>query len=257
MTGTPVADLGSAAGAAEASLWSSLREQGVAEARLALFDLHLPFARNMARRLYRERSRGDIDLADLNQLACEGLLEAIDRFDPGRGAPFRAFAARRISGNIADGVARMSEVREQMSWARRIQRERIRSLGPDTDELTLSAAMDVLTDLAVGLALGFMLEGTSLYVDGEQDEKRAPAPGAGAYESVAWRELTHLLDEELAGLDERERTILHRHYVQGLTFEYLGSLLGITKGRVSQLHKAALIKLRKRMNARGHFRLSQ
>lgn len=234
--------------AGEAALWGRLRENGSAAAREQLFAAHLPFARKIARQQQLDRSNGDIDLQDLYQLACAGLLEAIDRFDPAFGVPFRGYAARRIRGSVLDGIARMSEVREQISFRQRMRRERLRSLTEDgAANLPVAGALQALANLAVGLALGFMLEGTGLFRGNEED----PCPTA--YQSLAWKDMLRRVTDELETLPEREQTILRRHYLDGLEFERIADLLGLSKGRISQLHKAALHSLRKRLARAGQF----
>jgi len=111
--------------------------------------------------------------------------------------------------------------------------------------------MQALMDLAVGLAVGFMLEDTGLYA-GEDAEQRPTA-----YESLAWKEAIQKLAREVAGLPDRERLIVRRHYFEGLTFDQIGALLGLTKGRISQLHRAALALLKKRLRKAGEFRLER
>lgn len=241
----------------ESELWRLFKQEGSAAAREKLFSRHAAFARNIARRHYRERAHGDIDVAELCQLAYTGLLEALDRFDPAMGTPFRAYAAHRISGSIRDGIVHMSEVREQMTWHHRLRRERMQSLVdlPEGDVST-SQAMELLADIAVGLALGFMLEGTGLFSEGEGDEA-SPTPAVTAYDSLAWKEVVTQLAAEVAALPDREQAILRQHYFVGASFDQLSSLMNISKGRISQLHRAALNLLRKRMSARGHFRLER
>ena len=67
--------------------------------------------------------------------------------------------------------------------------------------------------------------------------------------------MTELIASELRALPEREGEIVRLHYQEGLTFEQLGTLFGVTKGRISQLHKAAIAMLRKRLLKAGTFRL--
>jgi RNA polymerase sigma factor for flagellar operon FliA len=232
----------------EDELWRALAGPRRQVAREKLFSVHEPYARGIARRWFRRRSRGELDFADVYQLACEGLLEAIDRFDPARGLPLRAYAARRIEGCIASGMARMTELRDQRSSQARLRSERLRSLATP-DAINADDALDALSELAVGLALGFMLEDSGLYL---ADERR-PAPGPSAYDSAAWSELVTRMEEELAALPERERQILVNHYKLGMGFDTLGRLLGVSKGRVSQLHRSALIALRRSLQRRGHF----
>lgn len=240
----------------ESALWCAFKQKGSAAARERLFSHHANFARNIARRHYRERSRGDIELGDLVQLAYAGLLEALDRFDPDYGTPFRPFAAHRISGSISDGVVKMTEAREQMAWKRRVRQERLRSLADArTGQKTITEAMEAMAEIAVGLALGFILEGTGLFEQGESETR--PATETTAYDTMAWKETVAQLHAELEMLTERERTILRLHYIDGANFDQLAVLLQITRGRVSQLHRAALLVLKKRMRERGHFRMER
>jgi RNA polymerase sigma factor for flagellar operon FliA len=239
----------------EAQLWSSFRQAGSQSAREKLFGRHIGFASSIARRHFREKNHGDLELADLQQWAYAGLLEAIERFDPERGIPFRGYAARRVSGSILNGVGQMSEVREQLSARGRIERDRLRSLTlrePDAPEAR--EAILALADLVGGLAVGFMLEGTGLFVD---DEEAVVGRPVTAYDSAEWRELIQRLEAELAALPEREQTILRHHYLAGVGFDQIAALLGVSKGRISQLHRAALARLRLRLSQRGHFNLQR
>jgi len=237
----------------EARLWAAFKDGGLERAKHRLFDQHQPFALSIARRHYREKNWGDLDFSDILQLAYVGLMEAIDRFEHGRGVPFRGYCAKRISGSILSGIAHLSEVREQVSVRSQRERERLRSLsegraGGDGKAITY------LAEIVSGLAIGYILEGTGLYV-GEAEESKATLPSA--YDSLAWRELTERLGHELAKLPERERMIMRHHYLAGVGFDQLATLLGLSKGRISQLHRAALNRLRLRLAAMGHFSLQR
>jgi len=237
----------------EESLWRALRDARSDSARERLFKLYLPFARALAGRQLKSRSGGDIEYEDLFQLACAGLLEAIDRFDAGLGVPFKAFAVRRINGSMLDGIAKMSEVREQISYRNRVHRERLRSLASvEPGSVSRGKAMEALVDMAVGLALGFMLEGTTLY-----HKESDPSVVATAYDSVAWKELVERATVEVGRLPERDRRIIELHYMEEVNFDQIAALLGLTKGRISQLHKAAMLLLRKRLVTVAGFRLER
>ena len=230
----------------EASLWRRLRYESQTDCREQLFNLYIGLARAIASRSYRRRAVPRIERLDFEQFAFEGLLQAIDRYDPMRSVPFGAYAARRIAGNIADGVARMSEVDAQLSHRRRIEQERLRSIaGAETSEAS-GDALGALSDLAVGLALGLMLEGTGL-VGG----KDGADPSPSAYESLEWRELQARLAGEVARLPAREALVIRQHYDNGLSFARIAELLELSRGRVSQLHRSALARLRKRIGGFG------
>ena len=64
-----------------------------------------------------------------------------------------------------------------------------------------------------------------------------------------------LVTGEIGRLSERDQTIIRQHYFNGLTFEQIGSLLGVTRARVSQLHRAAIDNLRRRLPPRANFHL--
>ena len=63
-----------------------------------------------------------VDGADLIGYGVFGLIDAIERFEPGRGAKFETFAAPRIRGAIYDGLRQLDWVpRRVRTQARRIE----------------------------------------------------------------------------------------------------------------------------------------
>lgn len=234
----------------EEELWRALAGATRQKARERLFSTYEPFVRRVALRWFRRRGGREIDFGDVYQLACEGLLSAIDRFDVAHSPrAFRAYAGRGIEGCITSGMARMTELRDQRSTQARVRSERLRSLRAQQPTDKAGEALDALAELAVGLALGFMLEDSGLPLA----QADVPAPGPSAYESAAWAELVVRLEQALDTLPERERQILHHHYKLGVGFDALATMLGVSKGRISQLHRSALLCLRRRLGARGHF----
>lgn len=230
----------------EATLWRDLRGSGAPAAREALFSRHLPFARQIAARRYRQLTTADVEFEDLVQLACTGLLEAIDRYDPALGVPFRGYAAKPILGRVLDGLAKASEVRGQIAFRARLGRERMRSLSDTEPREGAPDALTRLVDLAVGLAIGFMLDEATSTLEAAD---RQP----NAYESLAWKETLRRLATEVETLGERERLVLRHHYFNGMQFDQVAGLLGLSKGRVSQMHRAALTTLKTRMRRHAVF----
>jgi RNA polymerase sigma factor for flagellar operon FliA len=141
-------------------------------------------------------------------------------------------------------MAKMSELRSQIAARTRARRERLASLrargGADAD--LPSTAVERLAEAAIGLALGFMLEGANLYVDEEASDVRVRG-----YEQAAWRALVARLRAAIERLPETERRVLEHHYTGTLTFAQIGDLLGLSEGRISQIHKAAIGILRERL----------
>src|SRR5262245_21524787 len=88
----------------ELALWRRLRGSRDADARDGLLALHMPYARIVAATYYSRRYNDEVEFGDYLQYASIGLLEALERFDPERGAQFRTFAARRMHGAILNGL---------------------------------------------------------------------------------------------------------------------------------------------------------
>lgn len=225
----------------EASLWRRFRFEAELRCRELIFVRYTPLARALATRQLKRRPDYGIELNDMQQFAYEGLLHAIDRFDPLRGTAFGAFARRRILGSMSDGASRMNEIDAQYGYRRRVEAERARSLMGEANADPVRS----LAALVTGLAIGLMLEGTSLV---------EPANGAdhrpGPYDSLAFRELLALLAREVSRLPEREARIVRHHYEDGVSFAQIAKLLGISGARASQLHASALARLRARLGRR-------
>ena len=227
----------------EASLWRRLRYENDFNCRERLFEHYQSLARRIAIGELQRRPGYGLDRSDFVQLAYGGLLEAIDRFDPLHGAPFSAYARRRIRGAISDGLARSSEGAAQYSHARRLEAERLRSLNDAPASQGTDSAIAQLSDIAVALALGFIVESSKRAADGRDIAELR------AYESVAWREAELSVMQEIEQLPEVEQTILKQHYLKEMSFKDIASMLRLSKGRVSQLHRAALERLRTRIRS--------
>lgn len=221
----------------EAAWWRVWKGDGCETARRRLFDRHRPLADAIALAQHARRPPAGHELGDVRQLAYEGLLQAISRYDPARAVPFSAFARPRIAGNIADGLTSMSEAGAQYSFARRAERDRLRSLeaAPREGDDPVSA----LARLASLVALGLMIEDRGTF-----DPDTIAAPEPDAYQSLAWRDTQQRLSRAMAELGDREAYVLTQHYQNAVSFVQIAELLGVSKGRVSQIHRAALDRLR-------------
>ena len=230
-----------------AALWAGWRAGGDAAARGRLVVHYGSFAHMLAARCYRHRFSVELEFGDYAQFAAIGLLEAIDRYEPGRGTTFEAFAGVRITGAILDGVESLSEKQRQIATRSAARRERAASLQAAGEKAAADAArapLQRLADLAIGLAIGFMLESAAIYVDGDLPDA-APTPYERLEMDQLRRRVLALVDE----LPEAERRVVRHHYFQQIPFEQIARSCGLTKGRISQIHRAALERLRRRVVA--------
>jgi RNA polymerase sigma factor for flagellar operon FliA len=229
----------------EAELWRRLRSTGDEAARAQLLDMHLPYAKVVARTYYGRRYNNEIDFGDYAQLASLGMLEALDRYDPARGVQFRTFAARRMHGAILNGLERLTEKQQQIAARQRLRSDRLQDVkalaGADAGSSVPADPQQLLrfvADVGIGLALCWMLEGTGMVDD----------PDGGAdqpfYRAVALRQLRQRLLHAVEHLPAQERTVVRGHYLQAQPFDDIAAMLHLTKGRISQIHKQALLHLR-------------
>ncbi len=220
----------------EAMLWERWQKNADSEAREGLVSHYAGLVRIIALSVYRTANYGYVDLRDLIQLGTVGLLESIERFDPGLSIKFSTFSAKRIRGAILTGLEEQSELHAQQAFRRRFRKERLASLkegAPGKGDVFAE-----MVELTVGLAVGHMLEHTAMYADSEQSPSQ---DGQASSVSGMARLLRRLLDH----LPGAEQKVLTQHYLNGVSFSDIAKLLGLTKGRISQLHAAGIARIRK------------
>lgn len=222
----------------DAALWRRLKCEDDRDARMAIFERYRPFSVKVARGLYRNRANMGLDYVDFEQLAYAGLLEAMDSFEPDRGIPFEAFAQLRIKGSINDDLRLAREQNAQLAYIRRKDIDRVQSLLPAAE--SKNSATQKVAEIAIGLAIGLLLESAGLAVS-----KEATDNTPGSFESLAFKQLQHAVYAEIENLPAPEDRIILGHYLNGIAFVNLARLLNLSKGRISQLHKQALARLRK------------
>jgi len=224
----------------EAALWEAWRGRQDARSRDQLIALHQEFARIIAAKLFAQRIVDEIEFDEYLQFARVGLLESIDRYDPIHGASFRTYAAHRMQGAILSGLECLSECSRQVALRKRLEQERVSSLA-HKDGGVLPDSFEHLVSVAVGLAVGYMLDDVAAY--------QSPDSGCGdsAYCELADRETRHRLHALVNRLPPREARIIRHHYLQQVPFDEIARQMELTPGRVSQLHKRALALLRASM----------
>lgn len=226
------------------TLWEQWHDRRESVVRNALVVRYSPWARMVARDVYmRVHYLGDA-WQDCAQNALIGLLEAIDRFDPNRSVKFETYARHRVRGAVFNGLRTLREslAKGSQEGARTYDQtsmvvERTRSLDDDS----APDSLDAFVAITVGLSLGFLLD------EGSFPGIKTPSD---AYAELEKEELRAFVAEGLGQLDEREQMILTLHYYHHIPFVDIAFRLGITKGRVSQLHKRALDRLRTVLGSR-------
>jgi RNA polymerase sigma factor for flagellar operon FliA len=222
----------------ERTLWSRYRREGDAQARNALFDRYVPWSRSVARDVYRRVRLPQLDWADYAQNASVGLIEAMGRFDAARGIDFMAYAKPRVRGAVFNGLRTFLEDGNPHGHSSR-QRARVESLqGEEGGDL-----VDQLVGTVTGLALGFLIDSHAT--------DAAFHPSGDASVLAEHSQLGSALQDAMESLGAKEHQVLVLHYYQHLPFVEIAAILGLTKGRISQLHRAGLERMRRALRE-GH-----
>ena len=215
--------------APEHELWRRYRQDSDPGARDRLFMQYMPWAAAVGRSVYRRISIYSLDSEDFVQNAELGLLDAMSRFDPDRGVDFRAYARPRVRGSVFNGLrAQLSERGVSNDDARYAERLAHMHSG-DLD------AFDSVVDAIVGLGIGYLLDNAG------------NAGNDDAYAYINRNQTNAALLQAVTRLPERLRQLITAHYYHHIPFREIAVRMGVTKGRVSQLHHDALNRLREVM----------
>lgn len=220
----------------EREVWERFVHGRSANDRELLIEKYKPFANMMAAKLYANRQVDEIDFEEYRQYAYIGMLEAIDRYDPQKGASFKTYASHRIKGSILDGVEKHCEHQQQITARARLREERMENLLQEAGEVEQDAFMR-LVDVAIGVAIGYMLEDSGMYQAGEGAYEH------NVYQSHELSDLVRIMATLVATLPEQEQYVIRHHYYQHMRFDEIAQQLQLSKGRISQIHHRALRRL--------------
>ncbi|KUN89396.1 RNA polymerase subunit sigma [Streptomyces bungoensis] len=217
----------------------------------------LPMAHRIAGRF---RDRGE-SVEDLRQVAALGLVKAIDRFDPSRGA-FESYAVPTITGEVKRHFRdrmwalrvprRVQELRNRVRVARRDLTQNPGSPEPSAADI---AAHTGLTEEEVAAGMEALESFSTLSLDAELssgDDGYSLADTLGAadssYDVVVDREAAK---EGLRRLPERERAILYMRFFEDMTQSRIADKLGISQMHVSRLISRSCARVRDEVLGQG------
>ena len=242
-------------------LWRRYKSSGDPRAREQLVVAYSPLVKYVAGRM----SSGlpaHVEEADLISYGLEGLINAIERFDPEREIKFETYAITRIKGQIIDALRQLDWVpRSVRARAREIERAHAKlehrlhrtptdeeiagELGITVEEFQESL-LRISNSTVVALDELWSVSDSSgdqvSLLDTLQDPD-APDPAALLDAS----EVKDRLSDAIAALPEREKLVIALYYYENLTLREIGEVLGVTESRVSQLHTKAVLRLKSRL----------
>jgi RNA polymerase sigma factor for flagellar operon FliA len=194
---------------------------------------------------------------DMVQAGMVGLFEALKAYDTTRGASFETYARIRIQGSMIDEVRRCDWVPRSVYRKSREISEAIREVerreGRDAKDSEIAAVLNVdlqeyyslVQDAAGCQVLSFddIAENLGGCRESADDEEKGP------YHALQNEDFKVSLAQNIAQLPERERMVMALYYDEEFNLREIGEILGVTEGRVCQIHSQALSRLRARMTS--------
>jgi RNA polymerase sigma factor, sigma-70 family len=220
----------------EQALWLHYQD-GQSNSEADLVNHYMPFAQMMAKKQYKLLGFSQRDFDDFMQNAYMGLMDAIPRFDKSNGADFHTYASIRIKGAILNGIKQLSEKSQYYAYIKRVQSERFESIAR-SHNITGKDSLINIGEFIIELAYSHLLEGLVPDQLSIIEVKETP------YDICQLQQTQQAMAKYLQRLPDRERQVLTWHYFEYFTFQEIADLLGVSKGRASQLHHQALQRLR-------------
>jgi RNA polymerase sigma factor for flagellar operon FliA len=235
----------------EAEMWDAYqRNRNDGAALEKLIEYYLPMVVEEARWAAARAGRG-LDVREFLGAGVMGLHEAAQRFDRERRVTFRTFARARVRGAMVEELRNRDHLtRRQRAKVRKL-RELVDTLSaqfgraPTTEEIARRADMRA-DDVSSFLQLG--VETASLEEENEQGlrhiDRLADDGRHSPRDEVDFAMTRDLLRESIKQLDPRDQQLLYFRHEQGLSVQEIAEAFGVSAGRISQMHSAAIQKLR-------------
>lgn len=244
-------------------LWKSYLSTRAVETRNQIVVHYSSLVHTHAARLSRKLP-AQVSYDEICSAAFDGLIEAVEAYDPERLAKFETFCQQRISGAVMDWLRSLDP---QSRTVRTFEKKRTmarETLGADLEHIPSQAEMAKCLHMSVD-RYDYLSRLSQL---GREVHFSAMEPGgerSGQGSSHAWdirdtrnedpavKVTRELLAEHLTkGLTREERLVLILYYFEQMTMAEIGSVLDLSESRVSQIHKEILLRLRQRFGATAY-----
>ena len=244
------------------ALWIEYKKTGARPLRDQLIIHYAPVVKYVAGRVSVGLPR-HVDEGDLASYGIIGLIDAIERFDPGRNFKFETYAIPRIKGAIIDELRSIDWVpRSVRAKARAVEQAYSRLEGtlhrtPSDDEVATELEMspDEFQTTLRKISLVGVVALDEVFRGGDRSDRSTlgetlPDGSAGPMDSFEVKETKEALIQAVSQMGDREKTVLTLYYYEGLTLAEIGEILGVTESRVCQIHTKAVLQLRAKLSDR-------
>lgn len=196
-----------------------------------------------------------VKFGSVNDVINEGviaLMDAIDSYSPEYGAKFETYASLKIRGAVIDFIRRQDWVpRNIRKFARELDKAssmlyNLNGRVASTDELADYLKMDKdklmsrMAECSGAVTLSFE---ELLYEDNINEPQMTDNSDARLLQD----ELKALIAEAIGDLKERERQVITLYYYKNFKYSDIAKALGLTEGRVCQIHTKAILGLKAKL----------
>ena len=209
-----------------------------------LIRQHSPLVRRIASHIG-SRLPANVELDDLIQEGMTGLLDAIQRYKPQPNLSFEAYASMRIRGAIYDACRRDDLLprhqRDKLDQLEKTTRRLEQALGRIPSEQEVADALEMPLEEYNGIVDSLV---NVLPLDEVPEEMLPSDPYADPMRLLASRQFMLRMVEILKRLPEKQQMVMALHYQEDLSYREIAAVMGLTPGRISQLHTEAMITIR-------------
>ncbi len=192
---------------------------------------------------------------DTDDVVNEGviaLMDAIESFDPAKGAKFETYASLKIRGAIIDFLRRQDWIpRNVRKFARTLDKANsmlynLNGRVPTTAELAehLGIDEDKLLKQMAECSCTITLSFEELLYEDNIDEPAVDVPSdSGLLREEMSREIASAIDE----LKDKERQVVTLYYYKNMKYSDIAKALGVSESRVCRIHTKAILLLKAKL----------
>jgi len=209
---------------------------------------HMELVRRIAWQMH-GRVHASVEVEDLVQIGYYGLVLAAQNYTVQEGASFASYAGLRIRGSIVDHLRKNSNLCrttiQMQQRAKKVENQLQMQLGRSPTSEEVAEKLGITDEEMMDWEQAFQAN-VHQSLDSVYDDFSIwfVSPENTPEENMSDGQLREILKTALRTLPEREALVIQLYYVEELNVYEIAEVLEVTTGRVSQIKKAAIGRLR-------------